>query len=205
MKKITIILFSLFFLGACKNDKPNEVKEITQETEIIGYEDHIYDLFLKTANNLYRDSIITIEPEIFANHCMVVGYCESNLNPKCQKGLLQFNQSTLKYCGLDTNISQKSVEEQILVYFPKYLEMCGKNTTQKIKSAVDLHWVIFLPNNKRKCWRYNFPVEVELSDGTTKIVNTIYPLDLNRDSVVDYTDITLFHKKNIPKTLKKYL
>lgn len=103
------------------------------------------------AQELYRDSIITVKPKLFAKMLLVMTYCESGIDTSAlsndgeySHGIYQFTQSTRKYLGIPKDIRQTTIKQQNS-YYKKFMQMVGKSKTQRIKSVLDLHSMNYTP------------------------------------------------------------
>lgn len=98
---------------------------------------------------LGRELPLTITPEVFANCCMVVYWCESNLETTSvnkenfdSQGFFQCTNATRKLLGFPS-LRELSFDQQ-LVYFKKYLLATEK--VSLIKDSRDLHELNYAPS-----------------------------------------------------------
>ena len=110
---------------------------------------------IEFAEELYQDSLITIEPQRFAKMLLVMTYCESGLRSDViskdgfeSHGIYQFTKATRNYLKIP-DIKHATTKEQNK-YYRKYIEMVGKKKTQRIKTLVDLHAMNYTPKNMFK-------------------------------------------------------
>lgn len=174
MKYITTICFVIFVFKFCPQNRPINFAVQPQTTE---------ELFIQCVKGLKESNRINknIPDQDFAKWLHDIAYCESGLNPHKQRkngtgGIFQWSKATRKHCGLPSDISTSTMEEQILVWVPKYFAKCGRKVTKKINSMEDLHWAFFLPFDTDK----QFIGQNEL--------------DLDSNGIVNYVDLKKFHE-----------
>lgn len=178
MKYILIATFVIFCVKFCNNVTIlNPIERVEKELS------QTEKLFLQCVKDLKKSDRIdkNIPDEIFAKWLHDVAYCESGLKPHIERnngagGIFQWQKATREYCGLPADISNSTLEEQILVWVPKYFAKCGRKVTKQIQSIEDLHWVFFLPFDSDK----KFTGQNEL--------------DLDSNGIVDYADLKKFHE-----------
>lgn len=153
MKYVLILLLSLISIITPINPKPiTFIPKLVIKDKI----DKILDEHIKFANELYRDSIITINPNQFAKMLLVMNYCESGLRSdviskdgEFSHGIYQFTEKTRKYLNIPDDITTASINQQN-EYYKRYMLMVGKSKTQRIKTIIDLHAMNYTPRNMFK-------------------------------------------------------
>lgn len=177
----------------CLSPIATEVIEIVKPERKKDIVSTLLDKHLIFAEELYRDSLISVQPEIFAQMLVVLNWCESGfkLSAKSdgQQGIYQFTASTRRMLGIPKNILGESVEQQNS-YYRRFLEAIGKNKTRLIKTVDDLHSLNFAPARRF---------------GSVLCSATVVPaLEFVADGVINYKDIRCFEKRMCKRQPKVY-
>lgn len=144
-------------------------------------------LLREMAMELDRDYGLAVSVEEFADMCMVVLYCESNLEPTTvsrdgtQFGINQLTVRTINHLGIPMGVENYDFSGQ-LRFFKKYLIATGR--ISDIRSTVDLHVLNFAPS---------IPFSRDSICGIGG--NGLSALDMNKNLYIDRGDFIIFQKK----------
>lgn len=163
---------------------------ITKETKVI--EEKFYQiqlpevlitstLTLEDKWNLFRklgtELPITITPEKFADCCIQVYWCESNLDPKAvnngQVGFFQMTRETRKRLHLPIVHTFHEQLHQLKMY------LLATKKIHRVKNSIDLHVLNFSPA------RF----------GQRVLSRAVGGLDFNQDGIITRQDLAIFQNK----------
>lgn len=144
-------------------------------------------LLLDMAIELDREYGLAVGVGEFADMCMVVLYCESNLEPTTvsrdgtQFGINQLTVGTINHLGIPMGVENYDFSGQ-LRFFKKFLVATGR--ISDIRSTIDLHVLNFAPS-------VSFSRDSICGIGG----NGLSALDMNRNLYIDRDDFIIFQRK----------
>lgn len=149
----------------------------TLEQEALKY-------YTRVARNLFNQALIKVPIDTFAKWCVIVAWCESNLNTKAhngsQQGICQLTRKTRKYLRIPDNILDQTLARQVYYHY-LYLTECSLKILKGVRSSEDLHFLNLKPFGERKL----------------KVSKKTKALDFDNDGYITPNDLRLFQLKRI--------